>query len=566
MGSLFKGSTDVINTTPSDVQGLRDGVINYLQGGSGGPQGQGVPPPPQAPPTADQLPGFLSPAQKQQMLNGMNAQYQQQMSDYNSKYGKTGTTGPQGSGMPSSPAGPTNFGAQPPGQGGGFNPVTGSFGSGVEPFRGQPAIDMASPLPSGEGTQRYTGPSVNMVGAPAGGTDMVGNQSGMPQPANPAASGFNPMTGQMGSPATQASSSQPSPYDRINATAATASPSFSSAPTNVPYAGNAAPVNYQTAAPVNTPDRSQVRDVTQSPGSDQLWNMLTGVAGGGSAGGPQAVGASASTGNYGPSVDQMGGANSAFFNNMVSQLQPSFTQARTDALAQAKESLGNLTGTSAGNTLGTAMNRSLGDEQATLANYATQGIQTQAGLNTAQGNAGTQASIASANNMTGASQTNAGIGANNWQSSLSGLQNLLGLGQQGQIANQGADQNFLGLASQIGLANMQGAQGVMNNQGNAQLSQSLQNQQLLQNVLGQSITNGMGQSQFNATQAQQGNQFNASQSNAVGSQDAQNFLQMLLGLTNANNAGTAVQSNPSVLGSILGAGTQLGAAALGAKH
>lgn len=74
------------------------------------------------------------------------------------------------------------------------------------------------------------------------------------------------------------------------------------------------------------------------------------------------------------SVDQLGGANSDFFKNMVSQLNPSFSQARTDAVAAGKEARGSLTGSGLGNSIGSNLNRTLGSEQAALANYATQGI------------------------------------------------------------------------------------------------------------------------------------------------------------------------------------------------
>lgn len=74
------------------------------------------------------------------------------------------------------------------------------------------------------------------------------------------------------------------------------------------------------------------------------------------------------------SVDSLGGANSAFFQNMMAQLQPSFTQARNEGLAAAKESAGSLTGSGFANRLGSSINRSLGNEQATLAGYASQGI------------------------------------------------------------------------------------------------------------------------------------------------------------------------------------------------
>lgn len=77
------------------------------------------------------------------------------------------------------------------------------------------------------------------------------------------------------------------------------------------------------------------------------------------------------------SIDQLGGANSAFFQNMMSQLQPAFAQSRAENLAAAKEQSGNLTGSGYANALGAASNRSLGAEQAMLADYASRGVQSE---------------------------------------------------------------------------------------------------------------------------------------------------------------------------------------------
>jgi len=81
------------------------------------------------------------------------------------------------------------------------------------------------------------------------------------------------------------------------------------------------------------------------------------------------------TGERTASVDSLGGANSAFFQNMMGQLAPAFAQRRAEGLAAGAERAGNLTGSGFANRLGSAVNRSLGDEQAALANYAVQGLQ-----------------------------------------------------------------------------------------------------------------------------------------------------------------------------------------------
>lgn len=75
------------------------------------------------------------------------------------------------------------------------------------------------------------------------------------------------------------------------------------------------------------------------------------------------------------SLDQLGGANSAFFQNMLAQLLPTFTQNNALALAQAKESAGNLTGSGFANTLASGVNRSLADENQLAVQYANQALQ-----------------------------------------------------------------------------------------------------------------------------------------------------------------------------------------------
>ena len=81
------------------------------------------------------------------------------------------------------------------------------------------------------------------------------------------------------------------------------------------------------------------------------------------------------TGRDTQSVDQLGGANSAFFQNMVGQLSPSFDMERKLSAAQGSESAGNLTGSGFANSLGNNLGRTLGSQQALLADYATRGMQ-----------------------------------------------------------------------------------------------------------------------------------------------------------------------------------------------
>lgn len=74
------------------------------------------------------------------------------------------------------------------------------------------------------------------------------------------------------------------------------------------------------------------------------------------------------------SVDQLGGADSAFFRNMMSQYAPAFQQARLENAAAAREGAGTLTGSGFANRLGSALNRSLGNEQMIMANLAKEGM------------------------------------------------------------------------------------------------------------------------------------------------------------------------------------------------
>jgi hypothetical protein len=78
------------------------------------------------------------------------------------------------------------------------------------------------------------------------------------------------------------------------------------------------------------------------------------------------------------SIDQLGGASSPFFQNMMSRYQPAFDQARTMGLASAKEASGTLTGSGYGNILGAAVNRSIADQGATMAGIAGHGLDLEA--------------------------------------------------------------------------------------------------------------------------------------------------------------------------------------------
>lgn len=313
---------------------------------------------------------------------------------------------------------------------------------------------------------------------------------GSRNPADVPIGGTQPSINMMNGSGSDASAQDP--MNRIMGTAV-----GSNAPTAVPYGGNAAPVTYGSL------DRSGVRDVSLGQnGQDMFSLMMQRLRGGG----PQAQAGSTQ------SVDQLGSATSGFFNNMMNQYKPAFAQARSEALAGAKESMGNLTGSGAGNALGTATNRSMGAEQAQLAELAKWGVGQEMQRQLGQAGIDTNASIANANNQ--GQMLNTGV-------------NMLGQQLQGNMANQNADLSFLDQLGRINLA-----------QGNADANQSLQNQQLFQGTLNQGSAQGMQQGQFNA-----------GQQNAMSGQNAQNFLQMLMGTLSNNNV--AVQQNPGALGSIL---------------
>jgi hypothetical protein len=120
-----------------------------------------------------------------------------------------------------------------------------------------------------------------------------------------------------------------------------------------------------------------------------LLSQFGGGGGGGGTGGGSGINID--------SVDTLGGENSAFFKNMMAQFSPAFAQRRAEALAAAKESSGNLTGSGFANALGTTVNRSLGDEQERLANVGMEGIKMELGRQ------GQLAELANSRAMSGAS-------------------------------------------------------------------------------------------------------------------------------------------------------------------
>lgn len=166
------------------------------------------------------------------------------------------------------------------------------------------------------------------------------------------------------------------------------------------------------------------------------------------------------------SVDSLGGANSEFFKNMVAQLQPSFDQSRASAVASGKEARGSLTGSGLGNSIGSNLNRSLGSQQATLANYATQGIGME--LQRQQANQG-----ADVNFMNAVLQRNS-----------QGLQ-AQGMRSTAEQFNSGQD-----ATRNLNQAQLDAQRGAMGYQG--QLQTNLNNSNNFMQLLGQQATLGVG--------------------------------------------------------------------------
>lgn len=79
------------------------------------------------------------------------------------------------------------------------------------------------------------------------------------------------------------------------------------------------------------------------------------------------------------SVDQIGGAGSPFLSNVINQLQPTWDRQRQRALAQAKESAGNLTGSGYGAMLARGLDDQMGRERQELMGYATNALNMELG-------------------------------------------------------------------------------------------------------------------------------------------------------------------------------------------
>lgn len=524
-------TTKQVNTTPNDIRGLREGVVNYLMGGG------------------------------------------QQSGSQGGWSGGGGGGGTNSSPWLKRPGNQTAAGANGSPQAGGYGTPDGFQGG-------------------------------NAQGQPQTGGFNYGNAQGGPGPAG--GSPFDKMFAQM------PQQWQPMSVDRAAA--------YNPQQINAPQFGGVPDVNAQQIGQmpqIQSPGQGmQVGD----PGQGQnvtgtnidINSILTQLGVDPTRGQIRDVNASQVGPQSTQSVDQLGGQNSAFFLNMMRQMQPAFDQRRQMAIAQAKESAGNLTGTGYANAVGNTLNRSLGEEQAQLANYAAQGLQTEVGRQMGLAGINNQAGMANAaNNLQGqlANQgadvnflnmlnqrgaTAAGLGmqaalanqGNNMQAQLANQGNAQAfaqLGQQAQMANQNNMFNYSQLGQQAQLANQNQAWNVAQANQGANLQAAIANQnagmnvgQMNQNAQMQALLANQNAGLQSGLQNQQLNQqannlvaqLNASgqmqqlqQAAQMGDANAQRFMQMLLGMTTTGVAPNSVVPTgwgQALQGISQGAGTGLG--------
>jgi len=600
------GSTKSISSTPNDIQGLRTSLVDWLMN-SGKPQQGGVPagspytsgPNPPAPvPTSygTQVSGSAQGGMSAQGMpnNGMNG-------------GVPGAGGGGGGGawqrMQSGNGGmpAENNPAFAPGnmntQGGGMGQYTRPVGDNMQAALGGGGVqwqqgDSRTSGPTGgmgggtgaweRGAQPQGNPGAQAFGGPQAFSSGAPNQTGIDwtnggtrTPSGPvpgAAGGPNPSFNQIFSQApdgpVQAQHAQlPGMPGQINP--------------NMIQPGSYGAVSGPTAMNVPQVTAQQIDPNAGNPMSSymsvasQIQGMLPGMFNRGQV---RDTTAQSSGYNNTQSVDQLGGAKSAFFNNMKDQLQPAFSQSRAEALAAAKEGMGNMgAGSAVANALGTAVNRSLGNEQATLADYASRGVQTEVGRQLQDAGQESQVGMANANRMLSSDQGNQGADMG-FLNQLLGQGNLnlgaAGQGLQAQMANQSTMANLGTTGANNALQALQSNQGAGlqasgQNAGNAlnywnsfnQMGQNAQNanmgaglqaqlanQNAGNNAQGQNIANQMNQGQFNANMTQNTNNLNAQLGQGyqqlvaqMGQQNAANFLNMLMGMST-----TGVQGNQVV--------------------
>lgn len=266
-------------------------------------------------------------------------------------------------------------------------------------------------------------------------------------------------------------------------------------------------------------------------------------------------------------VNQQNGAGGYFHDSVLSPYKALFSQQRGEALAQAKESAGNLTGSGFANALGTTTNRSIVDENKQLSDVLTQLGQFEVGrqqnvADREQGRLNTNAGLTTQANVAGAN--NAAGGVNNLLSLLSG-QSIANAGNANQTSMFNAGEAN---KSGIDFAGRTDANNQFNvNQANNAAAENarLETQKAIEQGR---ITSGEAQNFYNQQVAKQteqarldqnNNQFNAGEQNKAGAFNAgatnQNnqfnssqFAQLLQALTGGGSGGSVYK--PGALDSI----------------
>lgn len=509
------GSTKVVNTTPKDTQQIRQGITGFLNSGANG-QGSYFGPGSNFTPQTFQ-PGAQTISQIGNQGN------QGQMGGVTNKPNFMPQATDTGGMVPSGP------GYMPMGSGrNGQNPSNFNLGGGS---LNNPANLFNGPMPATRGF---------MPEMPNG---LTTRNDGMPSWMS------GPMTQAMGAAQQQNQQNQQmgaQNYGQIFAQLPGAPPMVQGQ-----YAGNVTasqvPTNFNIPM-VNPGDVPAVTTQFNNQGiGQQDYGALLKQLG-------SFVGMDPNGGFPGTGGSGMAAFDPAAMSAYKNELKPFFDQSRAEALAAAREASGNLTGSGFANRLGVATNRSLGDEQKTLADYANQRAAQAAQLNAAAaGSAGSAAAsrMNLLNNLFGTivgdttqretgganlglDYAKLGQGGEQFNSQL--LANLLQGNQQAGITGSqlfnNANQFNAGQQNQIGLANQNALQGVLS--GNAGLAQ-----QYFQNL-------------FNTNAGiNQGN--------------ANNFLQ-LLSMMGSTGVGPNTVQQSGGFGSMLGGllGTGVGALAGGA--
>lgn len=292
---------------------------------------------------------------------------------------------------------------------------------------------------------------------------------------------------------------------------------------------------------------------------DSIINMIIGRSTGGNMAGIANAGQAGSTVGMVKSMDELG-ANSYFKDNVMSPYRDMFGQTRREGLAAAIEASGNLTGSGFANNLGTTVNRSIGEENATLSGILTQLSQSEIARQQQVaereqgrmlGNAGftTQAEIANAGNKTSANLAGT--------QSLSNLASMFSGESMDAAGRADKVSMFNSSESNKALMDFLGRSDTMNqfntNQTNtSRTQQSIRNAELAtqqaieqgritsaeatnyyNRQLERNIKQGeldLNNNQFNAGEANKAGMFNTQTNTNVNMQNAQNFLQLLLGM------------------------------------